>query len=325
MLFRSDESEAPASSTLPKPKTAVPRAVHNDNPVPRHNTCRGNSFNLLSNLSQAFDPEAQRSRDAERASRSLHNTQFLTLSQQLRDAQQATESIRSQLADVQMRLQDAERARDRAEFRLEMVQMSGGNGSASISHHGTSCRHSVKQKHHCEEVYPEGGGKVWWVTDDEDINSDESRDTDGYRRPPVPHRLWSRPSTAHRQLPPTPYPRRKLPHCKYTPSPRPVAHMPSPFRSAMSSRNNTTICAPGLDLMGTDLNTHGEGPSSVQSTCSTDLATFRSLNIAGEAVELTVSPHRGPAVSFVISPAQHPAQNSSNAGQNCKEEDQLDA
>ena len=179
--------------SIPRPKPSVSRAAvaavartARNNAPAAHRGARGaNDFDLLSNLSQAFDPETQRSRDAERASRSLQNTQLLTLSQQLRDAQQATESIRNQLADVQSRLQDAERARDRAEFRLVMVQMSG-TGSA-ISHRGKYSaprHHSPKRKHRCEEVYPEGGGKVWWVTDEEDMHSDESRDTNGYRHPP---------------------------------------------------------------------------------------------------------------------------------------------
>lgn len=63
------------------------------------------------------------------------------LSQQLCNAQHATESVRNQLADVQSRLQDAEWARDHVEFCLEMLQMSGAK-SVSHSHHGNhSARH----------------------------------------------------------------------------------------------------------------------------------------------------------------------------------------
>lgn len=172
--------------------TAIACAVRSDTPALHRHAHGGNSLNLLSNLSQAFDPEAQRSRDAEQANHSLQNTQFLTLSQQLWDAQQATESVHNQLANVQTHLQDAERACDHAEFHLEMVQMSGSNqslstwashcGKCSVPHHP-----SMKQKHHCKEVYPDVGGKVWWVTDDKDIESNESRDMDGYRCPPKSH------------------------------------------------------------------------------------------------------------------------------------------
>lgn len=85
----------------------------------------------------------------------------------------------------------------------------------------------------------------------------------------------------------------------------------------MHGHNNTTIYTPSLD--------HEEGPSCVQSTHSTDAATFQSVNVEGEGVEFTVSPHRGPAVSFVINPVQPSAQTSSSAVQNRKEEDQLGA
>lgn len=301
----SNESDEPVP--IPKPKTAIARAVRNDTPAPRRNARGGNGLDLLGNISQAFDPEAQRSRDAERANRSLQNTQFLTLSQQLRDAQHATESVRNQLADVQSRLQDAERARDRAEFRLEMLQMSGAK---SVNHsrrgnHSARHRNSPKGKHRCEEVYLDGGGKVWWVTDEEDIDSEASRDWDGYRRPPRPRKSRSPRvsrsalSTVHRQQPlPSPDPYHNNTRCQYTPSPHHIPRAPSPFRSAMRGRNNTAVHAPALDLTETNLATRGSGP--------------QSLNIEGDAVELTVSPHRGAAVSFVITPVKSSAKASSS-------------
>ena len=85
----------------------------------------------------------------------------------------------------------------------------------------------------------------------------------------------------------------------------------------MHDHNNTTIHTPSLDCE--------EGPSCVQSTHSTDAATFQSVNVKGDRVKLTVSPHRGPAVSFVINLVQPSAQTSSSAVQNREEEDQLGA
>jgi hypothetical protein len=90
----------------------------------------------------------------------------------------------------------------------------------------------------------------------------------------------------------------------------------------MHSHNNTTVHAPGLDLAKTDLDIQGVGPSRAQSTNFNDTA---SVNVGGDAVELTVSPRRGTAVSFVISPVQPLAPTSSSAVQHHEEQHQPDA
>lgn len=79
-------------------------------------------------------------------------------------------------SDVQGHLQDADQGCDHAELKLEMLQMSGlGNMSQGQQ---KQRHHQPKQKHCYEEVYPEGGSKVWWVTDEEDIDSTQSLDDD---------------------------------------------------------------------------------------------------------------------------------------------------
>jgi hypothetical protein len=109
-------------------KTAITCSARDQ--VPCHNTCSSQGADLITSLSQAFNPEAQKFCDAERASRSLQNTQYLALIQQLQDLQWVNEQLHLQLSDVQGCLQDADRSRDCAELKLEMLQMLGlGNTS----------------------------------------------------------------------------------------------------------------------------------------------------------------------------------------------------
>ncbi|KAG6848520.1 hypothetical protein H0H93_016318 [Arthromyces matolae] len=84
---------------------------------------RINSMDLVAKLSSSFDPASIKARDNERADRSFCNTQLFTLSQQLRDSQSANESLCLQLLQVQDRLHNAERVRDRAEFQIQMLQL----------------------------------------------------------------------------------------------------------------------------------------------------------------------------------------------------------
>ncbi|KAF9566074.1 hypothetical protein CPC08DRAFT_127378 [Agrocybe pediades] len=84
---------------------------------------RTQASELISSISHALDPSLQLARDEERANRSLHSTQLLTISQSLRDAQRTIESLRSQLMQVQQARHDAERRADRAEM---MAMLHGG-------------------------------------------------------------------------------------------------------------------------------------------------------------------------------------------------------
>ncbi|KAJ7258322.1 hypothetical protein C8J57DRAFT_1472431 [Mycena rebaudengoi] len=89
---------------------------------------RMNAPDLVNKLSHAFDPEAQKARDAERSQRSFQATQMLSLTQQLCDAQAANEGLRNQITIMQGHTHDVERACDRAELRLEMVEGANGRG-----------------------------------------------------------------------------------------------------------------------------------------------------------------------------------------------------
>ena len=105
------------------PKGPVARRPPTDIIIPprsRPNTCTQAS-EFISTLSNALDPTVQLARDEERAARSMHTTQLLTISQSLRDTQHTIESLRNQLMQAQQERFDAERRADRAEM-LSLLQ-----------------------------------------------------------------------------------------------------------------------------------------------------------------------------------------------------------
>jgi uncharacterized coiled-coil protein SlyX len=119
-----------------------------------------NAPELVDKLSRAFDPDALKSRNDERAQQSFQTTQIFTMSQQLRDAQATIEALRTQMTIVQNHVHDVERARDCAEMRLEMR----GDGFAGPSKpvcrsqfKGRSDVQHVDGKVRCEQTYPDGG------------------------------------------------------------------------------------------------------------------------------------------------------------------------
>lgn len=71
-----DDDDMPAA----EPCVAVARSSRNEAPLPRRTACGTAATELLNSLSNAFDPAVQRARDADRVSRSLANTQLLTVS-----------------------------------------------------------------------------------------------------------------------------------------------------------------------------------------------------------------------------------------------------
>ena len=115
-----DPQQTPSQPHLPK--VTITKATRGQ---PTHRSRP--SVDLIHNLSQAIDPQTQRQQDADCANRSLQNTQILSMTQQLHDAQQQTETICSQLNDIQQCLNESEHARDHAELRLEVMQLSGAN------------------------------------------------------------------------------------------------------------------------------------------------------------------------------------------------------
>ncbi|KAF8226503.1 hypothetical protein L208DRAFT_1173386, partial [Tricholoma matsutake] len=130
---------------------------------------------LMSKLTSALDPSLQQAHNEECPSCSLQNT-FLSLSQQLQDANPTIGNLRQQLNNFQTRLHNSERARDHVELRLEMVELSRGHPSQRTR---TRCTESTKQtlqcirgQVRCEEWYPKGGSHTYWVTDPSSSSDD---------------------------------------------------------------------------------------------------------------------------------------------------------
>jgi hypothetical protein len=135
---------------------------------------------LVNRISKAFDPEVQKTRDADRAERSFQTTHILTLTQQLRDAQAANESLRGQITAMQTRMHDVERVKDCAELKLEFAQ--AGSTSTGPSYRRPSRSAVYKEnpnlvrvggKVRCERCYPDGGSCTQWMSDRSSDNEDK--------------------------------------------------------------------------------------------------------------------------------------------------------
>ncbi|KAJ7679987.1 hypothetical protein B0H14DRAFT_3681673 [Mycena olivaceomarginata] len=299
-------------------------------PLPRKSRARGTD--LANRLANAFDPEVQRHRDEARARRSSENTQILTLSQQLRDERATTENLRSENNILRNRIHDVERTLERAELRNEMMSFAGDHRgrspsrprhrrSPSPSHprHRRSRsprrhRHTrppgyrshkrdtgierVNGKIRCETIYPDGGAMTYWVSDpstdeyyDDDDNEEENRnpwDTfDVIRRSRSRH-TGSRRPISHRRTPSAGPSRRRMSR-RRTPTPGP-SHFPALLPSPSPPPAHIPIPDP-TNTFGT------RAPTSV---------------VTGNAVELVVTPHRGPAVALVVSPTKQPNVSTNN-------------
>ncbi|KAJ7772878.1 hypothetical protein DFH07DRAFT_146407 [Mycena maculata] len=113
----------------PEVRTAVAQRARTP---PLHRQRRG-APELVDKLTRAFDPEVQKARDEDRYQRAAQNTQLFTLSQQLRDSHTSAESLRNQLTIMQQHLNDAERSRDVALLKLEMMDYRGNQGDRGLS------------------------------------------------------------------------------------------------------------------------------------------------------------------------------------------------
>jgi hypothetical protein len=97
---------------------------------------------------------------------------FSTLTQQLRDAQAANESLRGQITVMQTRMHDVERVKDRAELKLEFAQTGSSSTGPSYRRPSRSAVYKenpdlvrVGGKVHCEHRYPDGGSCTQWISD----------------------------------------------------------------------------------------------------------------------------------------------------------------
>ncbi|KAJ7670956.1 hypothetical protein B0H17DRAFT_1245356 [Mycena rosella] len=144
---------------------------------------RINAPELVSTLSRAFDPAAQKSRDDEQAQRSFQNTHILTLSQQIRDQNTVIEGLRTQLSAAQSHAHEVEHARDRAELMNQFYNNGFTDAAAGPSHRSRRSAYPdfarVNGKVRCEEVYPDGGRCTYWLTDDG--SSDDEADKENIK------------------------------------------------------------------------------------------------------------------------------------------------
>ncbi|KAJ7092376.1 hypothetical protein B0H15DRAFT_777358 [Mycena belliarum] len=169
-------------------RTAIARRV--PTPPLRRNS-RLNAPEVLNQLSRAFDPDVQRARDDERSQRSLQNTQLLAVNQQLRDALATNESLRSQITSMQGHINDVERARDRAELRLEMRD-GPGMGRESRRRSPSAVREKPRKKIRCERHYRDGGRATYWITGSS--GSDSEKENEHPSSDPLPSSSSSRPA-----------------------------------------------------------------------------------------------------------------------------------
>ncbi|KAJ6453365.1 hypothetical protein C8R45DRAFT_633831 [Mycena sanguinolenta] len=182
----SDDSVEVLKSCGKKVHSAVARRAPTP-PLPRKS--RMNLPELVTKLAKAFDPETQQSMQEERAQRSFQTAQLFSLTQHIRDANATADALRNQLTQMQTRVHEAERARDRAEFKLELH--GPAPGGERLSRHGQYIAEQypdlvrVRGKIRSERIFPEGGGCVEWFTDtsaDDDLdkeNQDPSSSSGG--------------------------------------------------------------------------------------------------------------------------------------------------
>ena len=148
----------------PECRTVVARSLRAEAPPTRRNTCGVAAADLMTHLSTAFDPAVQRARDEERTNRSLANTQYLTLAQQLCDSQATTESLHSQLFDVCNQLYEARRECDRAEMHLEMMHSKSRQPCWEVGRYHNLPKHK-RQSYHW---FADGGEALAWLDSDDD-------------------------------------------------------------------------------------------------------------------------------------------------------------
>lgn len=173
---RREDSSGPEESKLHNSKIHTAIATSDRSEAPQARRPRGSqTTELVSKIAQALDPEVQRARDEERANRSFQNTQALTLSANLRDAQARIESLRSELNDTRDRLHKVERIRDRLDMELNFERrMSALSGVKREAFHSPGSRKNhkylpdlirVRGKVRHDEYFPEGGQSTTWITD----------------------------------------------------------------------------------------------------------------------------------------------------------------
>ena len=100
--------------------------VRNQDTAPSRTPRVNRRLEVIEKLTAALDPSHQRDRDDNWARRGFEQAQYLSIMQQVRDSQGTIDSLWREVSKLQGRIQTAELARERAEFRLEILEMSMG-------------------------------------------------------------------------------------------------------------------------------------------------------------------------------------------------------
>jgi len=192
----SDEvQEIPAKVPLKARIVRRPDTASHSSKTPRVN--RG--LDIMDRLTAALDPSHQRDRDDNRARRGFEQAQYLAAMHQLRDSQVTIDSLRRQVSKLQGRIQTSEMARERAEFRLEIMEMSMGTRRVPkvfMPAVPPRARAKARTKRKHEEIYPDGSGRIMWLTDTD--HSDSDKENPDYCRtlPPLSSSTLPSPKTA---------------------------------------------------------------------------------------------------------------------------------
>ena len=169
--------EAAVPSLGPRARRSVSNRLDTPSASTRNTRMVKNTpTDLLNSISRSLDPSLSAARDEDRAARSLQTTQFLSLSNQLRDALATSNDLRNCLLQADRDRSDAERRADRAELQLEMERMR--TGTTLSMHSPLYSRHSQGQhepsgrdrRARCRVTRYRGGGEssIWVTPSDEE-------------------------------------------------------------------------------------------------------------------------------------------------------------
>ncbi|KAF8174379.1 hypothetical protein BJ912DRAFT_60760 [Pholiota molesta] len=183
-LIKTEDSPKVLSATIRSNK------AESDQP-PRRNARAMQSADLMQKLSSALDPDMQRTRDEERATRSFQNTQIFTLTQQLRDSQATNETLRREATELHQQIHKLERQLDRAQFKL---MMAGGRDRRPVPSQKREKKDRagfvrVRGKVRHDEFFPEGGSYTTWITDGSSATDWSESDKENFGPYPQVHPL----------------------------------------------------------------------------------------------------------------------------------------
>jgi hypothetical protein len=149
-----------------EPGTPAPIAARRTTQSARSSKNPANDF--MKTISSALDPSLQAAMTSDRMAHAMQNTQILSLTNQLRDAQSMIETLRNRLSEAERERNQAERKADRAEM---MALLQDRESQKSSRRRRPLRRQEIK--------YADGGEATMWVGSDE---SDHLNDSPGTRR-----------------------------------------------------------------------------------------------------------------------------------------------